>query len=165
MGAPNLPLWGKTPWINGWAAGTLSYQNMQLVASFYSAVQDSWAVKGLHFTPNNADLITKSLSHKSDFCFLPWLCCSFSLTLTMCPVSPGKVNTSPYVTQVYLIIAHKHWTCKCSCRMYEEHSVLLTMRQMTIEFLWKTKIHCSGGSRTYNYVAHYLDTCGACMTP
>lgn len=30
--------------------------------------------------------------------------------------------------------------------MYEgDHSVLLTMRQMTVEFLWKTKIHCSGG--------------------
>lgn len=49
-----------------------------------------------------------------------------------------------------LIIAHEHWTCKCSCRMDEERRTPRSAAAHDVTndrtVLWKTILHCWGES-------------------
>lgn len=112
--------------------------------------------QGCTLTPNIVDLITKSLSHKSDiFFFCLWLLFVFyhgfvvpSASHSQCVQSLlGKSEhiTARHTRYIWLLhtsteLANVHAGCM------KENTVFCSLcRQMTVEFLWKTKIHCSGG--------------------
>lgn len=91
--------------------------------------------------PENGGIITVLQSQSIDFS--TWLCCSISLTLSSlsCLKWTNNHMVSYYHTvKEHRIIAHKHWTCKCSCRMTRYTQTCgCSLWQMTGRFFGRLK--------------------------
>lgn len=121
--------------------GELSLYSLQACSNVCTAAKRPALQYFSVIDPENGGIITIILSQSIDFS--TWLCCSVSLAVSSlsCLKWTNNHMASYYHTEKeHQIIAHEHWTCKCSCRMTRYTQTCgCSLWQMTARFFGRLK--------------------------